>query len=172
MEPEDATCDKTEPEGEGPPTDAGFKVRLQKIIGAAESGELSTALDTLWHAGGFTVRQPPETGLLMATLRDPFDTDFLLGEVLVTRAAVDFEGQAGHGTLLDDNPEGALLLAAVDAVERSGRNERLDGLSGFLETVAERDRQSRLCESRLAASTVVRFESMQNERIDLGSLGE
>ncbi len=172
METRDAPLETAEPGGIRPSTGAGFKARLQRAIGAAESAELIAALDALWQEGGFAVRRPPESGLLMATVHDPFDTDFLLGEVLVTQAAVDFEGHAGYGTMLDDAPEGALLLAAVDALERSGCTSRLASLTGFFETIAERDRRSRMRESRLAGSTVVRFETMQKERIDLGSLGE
>jgi phosphonate C-P lyase system protein PhnG len=155
----------------GAPPQPTFKARLLAAIGVAAKGELEEALDRLWTDGGLTVGKAPEAGLVMATVRDPFDVAFYLGEVLLTRAEVDFEGQVGHGSLLGDNPEGALLLAAAEALERKGGGDRLACLAPLLERLANRDAKRRQDASRLSAATVVRFETLQPERIDFGSLG-
>ena len=46
------------------------------------------------------ISRTPETGLLMMTARDCFDTDFCLGDILVTVA----EAKVGNSTRLLDDP--------------------------------------------------------------------
>jgi len=135
---------------------------------AASSEEIAAMLDRLWSMGEFRVQQPPRTGLVMVTVRDPFDTPFHLGEVLASEAEVSLDGCTGYGAVCGDEPEQALLLAAVAAAEHSGRAEVLGALLGSLE--AKRADQKKLS-SKLAAATAVRFESMKKERVDFGSLG-
>ena len=135
---------------------------------AASSEEIAAMLDRLWSMGEFRVQQPPQTGLVMVTVRDPFDTPFHLGEVLASEAEVSLDGCTGYGVVCGDEPEQALLLAAVAAAEHSGRAEVLGALLGSLE--AKRADQKKLS-SKLAAATAVRFESMKKERVDFGSLG-
>src|ERR1035438_2711683 len=43
------------------------------------------------------ITRPPRSGLLMMTVKDSFDADFHLGEVLVTEAAVSMGGSEGFG---------------------------------------------------------------------------
>jgi len=146
----------------------GVKARLLAAMPAASSEEIAAMLDRLWSMGEFRVQQPPRTGLVMVTVRDPFDTPFHLGEVLASEAEVSLDGCTGYGAVCGDEPEQALLLAAVAAAEHSGRAEVLGALLGSLE--AKRADQKKLS-SKLAAATAVRFESMKKERVDFGSLG-
>jgi len=146
----------------------GVKARLLAAMPAASSEEIAAMLDRLWSMGEFRVQQPPRTGLVMVTVRDPFDTPFHLGEVLASEAEVSLDGCTGYGAVCGDEPEQALLLAAVAAAEHSGRAEVLGALLGSLE--AKRADQKAFS-SKLAAATVVRFESMKKERVDFGSLG-
>jgi phosphonate C-P lyase system protein PhnG len=148
-----------------------LKARLLAAIAAAEADEVAAMLDRLWSLGEFRVQRAPRAGLVMVTVRDPFDTPFHLGEVLVSEAEVVFDGHSGYGASCGDEPERALLLAAVEAAERSGRSSVLGGIGEFIRKLEEKHGEERACSSRLAAATEVRFESMKKETVDLGSLG-
>jgi alpha-D-ribose 1-methylphosphonate 5-triphosphate synthase subunit PhnG len=156
-------------------SESGRKVRLKErllaTISAAGSDEVATMLDRLWSLGEFRVQQAPRLGLVMYTMRDPFDTPFHLGEVLVSEAEVGFDGQTGYGVVCGDEPERALLLAAVEAAERSGRTAILGGIGELLGQLAAKSADQKALASRLAAATGVRFESMKKETVDFGSLG-
>jgi len=156
----------------GRPDPCPLKTALQQALPAAAAVDLERALDGLWASGRFAVERPPQPGLVMCTVVDPFDTPFHLGEVLVTRADVLFDMRhRGCGVVCGDEPEPALLLAAVEAAERGGGGALLGGIREWAERLgAVRDaRQAR--ESRCAAATHVRFESMRREQVDFGSLG-
>jgi phosphonate C-P lyase system protein PhnG len=107
----------------------------------------------------------------MVTVRDPFDTPFHLGEVLVCEAEVAFGGHTGRGAVCGDEPERALLLAAVEAVERSGRAAVLAGIGKLIARLEAKSIDQRTLASKLAASTEVWFDSMKKETVDFGSLG-
>lgn len=148
-----------------------IKARLLAVIAAAKTDEVAAMLDRLWSLGGFRLQRAPRAGLVMVTVRDSFDTLFHLGEVLVSEAEVVFDGHSGYGAICGDEPERALLLAAVEAAERSGRSVVLGGIGEFIRKLEEKHGEERACSSRLAAATAVRFESMKKETVDLGSLG-
>jgi alpha-D-ribose 1-methylphosphonate 5-triphosphate synthase subunit PhnG len=148
-----------------------LKARLLTAIGAASPEEVSGMLDRLWSTGGFRVQRAPQAILVMVTVRDPFDTPFHLGEVLACEAEVAFGGHTGYGALCGDEPEKALLLATVEAVERSGRLSLLDGVGKWIARLEEKSAERLAAVSKLAAATAVRFESMKKETVDFGSLG-
>ena len=148
-----------------------MKARLLAAITAAGIDELAAMLDRLWSLGEFRVQRAPRAGLVMLTVRDSFDTPFHLGEVLVSEAEVVFDGHSGCGTICGDEPERALLLAAVEAAEHSGRAAVLGDIGEFICRLEEKSSEERVRSSKLAAATAVRFESMKKETVDLGSLG-
>jgi alpha-D-ribose 1-methylphosphonate 5-triphosphate synthase subunit PhnG len=156
------------------PADAtvDLKTRLLKVIAAAEAEEVAAMLDRLWSLAGFRVQRAPRTGLVMCTVHDPFDTPFHLGEVLVSEAEVALDGHAGCGILCGDEPERALLLAAVEAAQSSGRASILGCVEDCLGRLEEKHVEQKAQLSRLAAATAVRFESMKKETVDFGSLGD
>jgi alpha-D-ribose 1-methylphosphonate 5-triphosphate synthase subunit PhnG len=84
---------------------------------------------------------------------------------------VAFDGHSGYGVICGDEPERALLLAAVEAVERSGRAALLAGIGEFIDRLTEKSTENKVLSSKLAAATGVRFESMKKETVDFGSLG-
>ena len=149
----------------------GVKARLLAAMPAASSEEIAAMLDRLWSMGEFRVQQPPQTGLVMVTVRDPFDTPFHLGEVLASEAEVSLDGCTGYGAVCGDEPEQALLLAAVAAAEHSGRAEVLGAIGALLGSLEAKRGDQKTLSSKLAAATAVRFESMKKERVDFGSLG-
>lgn len=155
------------------PAAAGdLKTRLLRVIATAETGQVEALLDRLWASGRFRIQRAPRTGLVMASARDPLDTPFHLGEVLVSEAQVVCDGQVGCGVICGDEPQRALLLAAVEAAAPAGgraMREWIGDLIGHLEKT-KGQREARM--SRLAAATRVRFTSMKKETVDFGSLGD
>jgi phosphonate C-P lyase system protein PhnG len=147
------------------------KERLLAALPAAAPEEIAALLDVLWPMGGFHVQQPPRTGLVMLTVRDPFDTPFHLGEVLVSEAEVSFDGYTGYAAVCGDEPEQALLAAAVAAAELCGRADILGAVAVHLGPLEAKRADQKAHSSKLAAATAVRFESMKKERVDFGSLG-
>jgi alpha-D-ribose 1-methylphosphonate 5-triphosphate synthase subunit PhnG len=158
-----------EPAGAG--SDKSIKARLLAAMAAAGHDDVTALLDRLWPLGEFHVKQPPRTGLVMVTMRDPFDTPFHLGEVLVSEAEVALDEFTGYGAVCGDEPERALLLAAVEAAERSGKKDVLNALGALLDRLEAKSLDQVALSSKLAAATAVRFESMKKERVDFGSLG-
>jgi phosphonate C-P lyase system protein PhnG len=148
-----------------------LKANLLRVIGVARVDEVAGMLDRLWASGSFSVQKAPRTGLVMYTVCDSFDTPFYLGEVLVTIAEVACSGQTGLGTVCGDEPEKALLLAIVEATERSGRSEALDDFRELIARLEKVSAEQRTVSSRVAATTEVRFDSMKKETVEFGTLG-
>jgi phosphonate C-P lyase system protein PhnG len=156
----------------GPDGPCVLKAALQEVLPAAAPADVESVLDRLWSCGRFTVERAPEAGLVMCAVTDPFDTPFHLGEVFVTRADVRFDSDSrGCGVACGDAPEQALLLASVEAAERGGGGSILAGIPDWIRHLRclRDDRQAG--ESRCAAATRVRFDSMRREKVDFGSLG-
>lgn len=149
-----------------------LKNELQRAISAAHPKEVVAMLDRLWVLGRFTICRAPQTGLTMISALDPFDTPFYLGEILMTSAEVELDGQVGYGAVAGHSPGQALLLAAVEAAERSGYTAEFCGLSDFIARLVRRHNGGLERAARIAAATEVRFATMQQEKVDFGSLGE
>ncbi|MGD9213585.1 MAG: phosphonate C-P lyase system protein PhnG [Desulfobacteraceae bacterium] len=105
----------------------------------------------------------PHTGLIMAKVRDCFDTEFLLGEVLVTRAEVEYESQRGQATLMGDLPSAALLAAVLEALCLKGDTDYFESAHAICRPAMQRFAARRKQQSRLVAATRVNFKSMAVE---------
>lgn len=115
----------------------------------------------LLAAEEITITRPPRSGLIMMTVRDSFDTEFHLGEVLVTEAAVTVDGSEGFGMVAGEEPRKALARAAADALLRAGRPEPLCQAVGACLAKAQQRQADRLAgEAALTASTRVSFDLM------------
>ena len=108
-----------------------------------------------------TVSRPPCSGLMMLTVKDCFETNFHLGEVLVTEARIVFRGCEGFGMVSGEAPRRALARAAADAVLRCPEpTEIQENLRACLEQ-EESMQKTRLTESAaLIAATKVNFDLM------------
>lgn len=107
-----------------------------------------------------SVIMPPQTGLLMMTVKDSFDTDFYLGEILVTEAEVECKGKAGYAMVMGDEPERALLAASLEAIMQGDNEDLKKQIRGFVSEQMEKIDSIREKESALIAKTKVSFESM------------
>lgn len=102
----------------------------------------------------------PRSGLTMMHVLDAFDSEFLLGEVLVSSAEVVLHDQRGFGMVTGDEPERSLARACAEVLLQ-GEDELLKVrvqkllLREQAELVELRKR-----EERLIANTKVNFDLM------------
>jgi alpha-D-ribose 1-methylphosphonate 5-triphosphate synthase subunit PhnG len=136
--------------------------QINRAVRCMERTVLRDMLQRLANLGVEVVREP-ETGLIMMNVSDCFQTDFHLGEVLVTTAEVSLNGYRGWGMVMGDDGDRALLLACLDAVFQDPDN----GLRAELddELLHWLDRANTLATEELqrAAATKVSFDSMATE---------
>ncbi|WP_051328346.1 phosphonate C-P lyase system protein PhnG [Desulfatirhabdium butyrativorans] len=133
---------------------------LTVLINTMDEQQVESLLE-LFANEELTVSRPPRTGLVMLTVKDCFETDFHLGEVLVTEARVVFRGCEGYGMIPGEAPRRALARAAADAVLRCSEPTGIQkDLRAFLER-EEAIRETRLAEeAALVAATKVNFDLM------------
>lgn len=138
---------------------------------AARAGELARqcldldedfAAETLAELGAdaFELETPPRSGLVMMTARDAFDTVFCLGEALVTEAVVRRGEARGHGVVLGDGPQRAVLQAALDLLGRIGNEFALARAAELVGPQLARLAEARAREASLVAGTRVEFDLM------------
>ena len=102
----------------------------------------------------------PETGLLMMVASDSFDTDFYLGEILVTEAEVEYKGLKGYAMVMGDEPEKALLAASVDTILQENNGDLKQKVIDFITLEAGKIAATDEMERRLITKTKVSFETM------------
>ena len=133
---------------------------LTTAVIAMEDQEVTELLELL-ATEEMTITRPPRFGLIMMTVKDSFESDFHLGEVLVTEAAVCVAGCEGFGMVTGEEPRKALARAAVDALLRAGRPELLrDAVLARLRHAHQRRADRLANEAALTASTRVSFDLM------------
>jgi len=100
----------------------------------------------------------------MMAAKDSFDTDFYLGEILVTEAEVKYKGLKGYAMVMGDEPERALLAASVDAILQADTRDAMEDLKqkvmDFITMQARKTAEADEMERRLIAKTKVNFETM------------
>jgi alpha-D-ribose 1-methylphosphonate 5-triphosphate synthase subunit PhnG len=102
----------------------------------------------------------PRSGLLMLQLRESVaERRFYAGELLVTEARLELDGEFGFGMVLGANPRRALACALVDAALRRG-GALADLLANEIERLGAQlhAEQRRLYQA--ATATRVEFEIM------------
>lgn len=114
----------------------------------------------LAQAAPIQIIVPPRSGLTMMQVRDAFDSEFLLGEVLVTAAEVAMDGIHGFGMVPGDEPDRALARACAEVL-LLGPNQLLKArVQKVLEREQEQLEGRRRSENQLIAGTKVHFELM------------
>ena len=105
----------------------------------------------------------PRSGLTMMHVLDAFDSEFLLGEVLISSAEVMLDGNRGFAMVPGDEPERSLaracaevLLIADDQLLRARTRKLLQ------REQAERQRRHKQ-EERLIAGTRVNFDLLAGQ---------
>ncbi len=110
-----------------------------------------------------TVVSPPKTGLMMAKVRDCFESDFYLGEVLVTRAEVDYCGHRAQATVIGDKLKTALIAAVLEAVCLSGEAEIFEAAALASQLARKRVAAADDMTKKLIAATQVNFQTMAKD---------
>lgn len=129
------------------------------VVGMEEH-EVTELLELL-TAEEITITRPPRSGLIMMTVKDSFETEFHLGEALVTEAAVTVAGSEGFGMVAGEEPRKALARAAADALLRAGRPEPLcQAVVACLAHAQQRQADRLAGEAALTAATRVSFDLM------------
>lgn len=105
----------------------------------------------------------PETGLVMQSVSDCFQTDFHLGEILVTVAEVVIEGKRGWGMVMGDNGDRALLAACIEVILNGSESSLKDEVHGELLKWLTKSSDLVTEESRIYSTTQVNFESMAED---------
>jgi alpha-D-ribose 1-methylphosphonate 5-triphosphate synthase subunit PhnG len=106
------------------------------------------------------IRRDPAVGLVMMSVKDATGADFHLGEVLVTEAEVEYQGQVGYAMIVGNHPEKALARACAAAVLESSDKALQTHLRRYLRMKAAIiNKEERIAEA-LRASTIVNFETM------------
>ncbi len=121
-----------------------------------EAGTLISALPDCRSLSG------PALGMYAMIHRERVcDQPFILGELLVTSAEAEVNGEIGYSCVLGDEPERARFGAIIDAALRTD-HERSDALARVLERagaiVKERHNQEKI----LAEATRVEFDVRPN----------
>lgn len=136
-----------------------METSLSKLVTEMNDKSLSR-LQRLLPLEKISVTRAPETGLIMMTARDCFDTDFCLGEILVTVAEAQVENANGYAMVLGDNPRKAVLSASLDAIF-NGNDAKLQAkLIRSLRAFERRHKNQQKIETRLPQSTRVQFDAM------------
>lgn len=114
----------------------------------------------LANAAPIEIIQPPMSGLTMMHVFDAFDSEFLLGEVLVTHAEVSLDGVHGFGMCLGKEADRALARACAEVLLQGTDDllkARLQNLKDSEQQLLEGKRRR---EAQLVATTKVNFELM------------
>jgi phosphonate C-P lyase system protein PhnG len=107
-----------------------------------------------------SITKAPETGLIMMTTRDCFDTDFCLGEILVTIAETQIENAKGYSMVLGDNPHKAVISASLDAIFNGNDAMLKAKLMRRLCAFEKLHKSRQKIEELLPSSTRVQFDAM------------
>lgn len=102
----------------------------------------------------------PKAGLTMMHVLDAFDSEFLLGEVLVSKAEVMLHGERGFAMVTGDQPERSLARASADVLLKVGDDLLRTRIHKLLLREQENLDQRRANEQRLIAGTKVNFDLM------------
>lgn len=159
------------PDAEIRMTDHRVKSDIQRVLPYISAEECRELLVQLADEN-VDVVQEPQAGLMMMTIRDSADSDFFLGEALVTTAEVRRQGRLAQGRIMGDEPVKALLLATVEAVVLSEDHAGIGRIRERLEGWEQKAEDAMATEASLAASTRVSFDSMTAETTDFGTIGQ
>ncbi|NPV91846.1 MAG: phosphonate C-P lyase system protein PhnG [Firmicutes bacterium] len=134
---------------------------LQEILAEGEKRVWVWLTEKIAARHPVKVLKPPETSLVMMRARDSVeDSEFYLGEVLITEAVVEINGVLGYGIALEDEPERALCHAVIKAALAADLPEREE----IQEVVDQQRRQAESASDRkegMVAGTRVRFAIME-----------
>jgi phosphonate C-P lyase system protein PhnG len=132
---------------------------FQALVAKMDIPAVTNLLELL-PAKDFIIIKQPATALVMLCVKDCFDTDFCLGEALVTETELEYSGKKGYAMVLGEDPTRALAIASLDAFFQNSDDEHQAEIKHFLALASEEIIKNEKNENKLAASTRVSFENM------------
>lgn len=136
--------------------------RFERIAACDETVLARFANEVLDSDPPLTILQEPKPQLLMQQVREPVEhRPFNLGEVVVTPAEVELDGERGFAMQPGKAERAALSGAIVDAAVAGGH--ATDAMIDALEAAAERRKTERAREWSESRHTEVEFETMEDE---------
>lgn len=145
-------------------TDAYDRSDRFELIAASDENILARfANEILDSDPPLAILQEPKPQLLMQQVREPVEhRPFNLGEVVVTPAEVELNGERGFAMQPGKAERAALSGAIVDAAIAGG-HDRATAMIDELEAVGERRETERTREWSESRHTAVEFETMEDE---------
>lgn len=144
-------------------TDVITREARAELLAAATPDELLPLAERLLQSGDLgepTVLHPPETGMVMLTVREPVAEErFHLGEVLVTSCTVEVAGTAGWCMRGGVDRVATLAAALLDAAAAAGLPAAGD-VHALCAAVAERREREDAAEWAEVSMTRVAFEEL------------
>ncbi len=137
----------------------GKEIEINLII-AKMSAEGVEELKGLIPMEEIEILKKPKQGLLMMTAQDSFNTNFYLGEILITETEVKYKDMNGYAMLIGDDPEKALLAASVNAILKTKDQKLKQKVLELITAQAKKIEELDEIEGRLIAKTKVNFETM------------
>ncbi|HEY3110651.1 MAG TPA: phosphonate C-P lyase system protein PhnG [Chloroflexota bacterium] len=136
--------------------------RLSRVCALADLGAVETvaAVVRAGAAAVATVQEPTRELVLMETADPTTGGSFYLGEVLVTSALIEVDGQVGVGLVVGDEPERARAGALIDAALQAAIPPA--ALAAALAELEREVEEAHRREWALAARTRVQFETMED----------
>lgn len=132
---------------------------LTILLMKAQRKEISE-LEDLVERSKLRIIKPPTQSLIMAVARDSFETEFCLGEILITEATVEYGGFSGYGVIIGNEPLRALILAFIDAVEKSNNEKTKKDMLEILKKIERKVMKRERIEKAMILKTKVEFETM------------
>ncbi len=137
-----------------------MNMNLELLITRMDNSSVKELIQLL-STEDINITKAPETGLLMMAAKDSFNTNFYLGEILVTEAEVEYKGLRGHAMVMGDEPERALSAASVDAIFlQTDDSDLKHKVMDFITIQGKKAAEACEMEKRLTAKTRVSFETM------------
>ncbi len=137
----------------------GKEIEINLII-AKMNAEGVEELKGLIPMEEIEILKKPKQGLLMMTAQDSFNTNFYLGEILITETEVKYKDMNGYAMLISDDSEKVLLAASVNAILKTKDQKLKQKVLELITAQAKKIEELDEIERRLIAKTKVNFETM------------
>ena len=138
-----------------------LREQLGYLLQNADNNELMALVEKIVESSSVSILANPAQQTLMVPVLDPVSKKkFYSGEILVTQAIVDIDGNKGWGMVMDKKADLALAVAICDAALAAGI--KVAEITAIAEKAAEKLNIKLKSEAEKTSSTKVSFDIMSN----------
>lgn len=101
-----------------------------------------------------------KTGMVMGKVKDCFDSEFYIGEILVSETYVSFKDKEGYGITTGYSTDRSFIIACFDAIEDTKEIELLKIIKEWFTSNIHYYQENVEKEKKMFASTKVNFGLM------------